>query len=101
MGLVEHHTSLMGSGRFATMIEGFASGKLSDDDVFEDGGHGCIPPAVSYEINQPVVVTGPRREIAKGSGLPVRFAAPFGDMMLTGCYGLVQAWKEVISGLSF
>ena len=27
----------------------------------------------------------------RGSGLPLEFAAPHGDMMLTGCYGLLRA----------
>ncbi len=99
-GLVEHHTRLMGGGRFAPLIESFASGELRDEDVYEDGGHGCIPPAASHEICEPIIVTGPRRRLASGTGLPLRFAAPYGDMMMTGCFGLLRAWHEVISGPS-
>ena len=38
------------------------------------------------------VITGPQRRLAqRGPGV---FAAPFGDMMLTGCFGLVAAFLE-------
>jgi hypothetical protein len=38
------------------------------------------------------VVTGPRRRLAED--WPGVMAAPFGDMMLTGCFGLVAAFLE-------
>jgi len=42
----------------------------------------------------PILVTGPRREMLRGTRLRVEFAAPHGDMMLTGCYGLLRAACE-------
>jgi hypothetical protein len=45
-------------------------------------------------LRLPIVVTGPRRELLAGSELPVEFAAPHGDMMLTGCFGLLRALRE-------
>jgi len=39
------------------------------------------------------VITGPRRRLAQGG--PGVFAAPFGDMMLSGCFGLVAAFLEL------
>ena len=38
------------------------------------------------------MITGPRRRLAQG--WPGHFAAPLGDMMLTGCFGLVAAFLE-------
>ena len=38
-----------------------------------------------------VVITGPRRNLMRESTLRTYFAAPFGDMMLTGCFGLLAA----------
>lgn len=38
--------------------------------------------------------------MVRGGELDLEFAAPFGDMMMTGCFGLVAARKEVTSGLS-
>jgi hypothetical protein len=50
-----------------------------------------------------VVVTGPRRGLfdpsLKNAGkrrLRPYFAAPYGDMMITGCYGLLAATADVL-----
>ena len=31
---------------------------------------------------------------SSGSALPLEHAAPYGDMMLTGCFGLLRAFSE-------
>jgi len=41
-----------------------------------------------------LIATGPRRGMLEGSPLPFEFAAPHGDMMLTGCFGLLRALDE-------
>lgn len=99
-GLVEHHTRLLDRGRFETMLRRFAAGRLTNEDIFKDGGHGCIPPPQRFSLKQsrPIIVTGPRRDIIRGGRLPLEFAAPFGDMMMTGCFGLVKAFQELASG---
>ena len=40
-------------------------------------------------------VLGPRRGLLAASAHRPYFAAPFGDMMLAGCYGLLRALAEV------
>ncbi len=40
-----------------------------------------------------ITVVGPHRQIAEG--LDCYFAAPYGDMMLTGCFGLVAGAKKL------
>jgi hypothetical protein len=54
-----------------------------------------------------VVITGPRRNmyILGQSPTPNRslrpyFAAPFGDMMITGCFGLLAATADVLPELA-
>ena len=42
-----------------------------------------------------VIVTGPRRGMLAGSKLNPYFPAPFGDMMITGCFGLLSAVGDV------
>jgi len=37
-------------------------------------------------------VTGPRRDLLKGSPLAPYLAVPHGDMMLAGCFGLLRAY---------
>ena len=50
-----------------------------------------------------LAVTGPRRRLMRGSSLKPHYAVPHGDMMLSGCFGLVSAfahklpeWREEI-----
>ena len=49
-----------------------------------------LPPRGEFAFT---VVTGPRRRLARGG--PGVEAAPFGDMMLSGCFGLVAAFLEL------
>lgn len=97
-GLVEHHTSLLDREKFEKLIRRFAAAELSDDEVFSEGGHGCIPPSGPVELDglTPLPVTGPRRESVAGGRLSLEFAAPLGDMMLTGCFGLLEAYRRLI-----
>ena len=96
-GLAEHHTSLLNAGSFGTMVREFVAARLVNDDVYGAGGHGCLPlekPVLLEDVG-PVLVTGPRRDHFHGSGLECEYAAPYGDMMLTGCFGLVGAWLRL------
>lgn len=89
-GMLEHHTSqLEESGRLDAVIGRLLSGELTAAEVQEEGGHG----AVVFESGpQPfAAVTGPRRRMAAASRLAPCFAAPFGSMMLAGCFGLARA----------
>lgn len=91
LGLLEHHTSFMEPNRVKTLIERFRMGELSNEEVFEAKGHGCIVHK-DYLSGSPyefVSVTGPQRFIAHSCGY--HQAAPYGDMMLTGCFGLLGA----------
>jgi uncharacterized protein (DUF1786 family) len=97
-GLVEHHTSRLDADSFTRIVNEFAAGRLSNDSVFEDGGHGCLPPTqpVNIDADNPVILTGPRRDVFREAALPVELAAPHGDMMLTGCFGLVGAYLKLV-----
>ncbi len=41
-----------------------------------------------------LAVTGPRREMLRGSSLRPYEATPHGDMMLAGCFGLLRAFAD-------
>jgi uncharacterized protein (DUF1786 family) len=101
--LCEHHTSLLEATQIESLTERLTAGTLSHDEVFEGHGHGVCyasPP----EGGRPfLAVTGPRRGRLRGSRLNPYFATPHGDMMLSGCFGLVEAfavkhpqWREEI-----
>ncbi|MFZ5452829.1 MAG: DUF1786 domain-containing protein [Thermodesulfobacteriota bacterium] len=93
-GIYEHHTGLLTPAKLFDHLRRFQTGELTNDEVFADNGHGCAygpdySPAASFSFT---VITGPRRRLAQG--WPGHFAAPLGDMMLTGCFGLVAAFLE-------
>ena len=95
--VLEHHTRLLNPQKMEELLRDFADGKLSDDEVFEDNGHGMFylskPPGFS-EIEK-VVVTGPNRKVLAETGLSVHFATPAGDVMMSGPIGLVEATKRI------
>jgi uncharacterized protein (DUF1786 family) len=96
--VLEHHTRLLNPQKMERLLRDFADGKLSDEEVFEDNGHGMFylskPPGFS-KIEK-VVVTGPNRNILAKTNLPVHFATPAGDVMMTGPIGLVEATKRIL-----
>uniref|UniRef100_A0A7C5ELE6 Pyruvate formate lyase-activating protein n=1 Tax=Desulfobacca acetoxidans TaxID=60893 RepID=A0A7C5ELE6_9BACT len=93
-GIYEHHTGLLTPAKLADHLDRFQKGRLKHEEVFADQGHGCaIHP--DYHRLTPfrfTVITGPQRKLARD--WPGVFAAPLGDMMLTGCFGLADAWLE-------
>ena len=103
-GLFEHHTSLLGAEKLQDYIVRLANGTLTFDEVFNDGGHGCyICEKAGFDFISSVMVTGPKRGILQNAAESQRradiwqklhFAAPFGNMMLSGCFGLLSAFLK-------
>ncbi len=103
-GLFEHHTGLLDLPKLEYLITSLASGTLTHAEVFQDHGHGAVvfdsaPFACSENSLFEVVVTGPRRSLMQSSRLRSYFAVPFGDMMMSGCFGLLAATAERIPEL--
>lgn len=97
LSLFEHHTHQMTAAKLDDYLKRLCSGALDFQEVFDDGGHGCyVREAVDFNKLGSVLVTGPGRDIMRRSKLDLRFAAPFGDMMLTGCFGLMDAYLNYI-----
>jgi len=96
VGVMEHHTRLLNPRKIEHLLVNFADGRLSDEEVFKDGGHGLFflsePP--SFSKIERVAATGPNRNILAKTNLSVHFAAPVGDVMMTGPMGLVEATKR-------
>ena len=91
LGLLEHHTSCLTTEKLDTLLTRFQRGAISSREVLEDGGHGAVVlPDYRVDNCEEIVVTGPNRGILEQSSLNVRFAAPYGNMMLTGPFGLVK-----------
>jgi len=97
-GVFEHHTRMLDAARLQDYLRRFLAGTLGDVEVREQGGHGAVL-AAGDTAGLPVIVTGPRRALLEGSELALEFAAPHGDMMLTGCFGLLRAFADRGVGL--
>ncbi|HML02088.1 MAG TPA: DUF1786 family protein [Candidatus Bathyarchaeia archaeon] len=96
VGVMEHHTRLLNTPKLEQLLVNFADGKLTDEEVFKDDGHGLffLSEPTSFSEIQIVAATGPNRNILAETKLPVHFAAPAGDVMMTGPIGLVEAAKQ-------
>jgi uncharacterized protein (DUF1786 family) len=93
--LFEHHTSSLDPEKLRHFVSGLCGGTLNNSDIFDDGGHGafieCVP-----DLLRSTLATGPRRDLFLRSGAlkGAVAAAPAGDMMITGCIGLMEAWSR-------
>ena len=91
LGLLEHHTSCLTTDKLDNLLMRFQKGDISSREVLDDGGHGAVVlPDYRVGSCEEIVVTGPNRGLLEKSSLNVRFAAPYGNMMLTGPFGLVK-----------
>ncbi len=95
LGVYEHHTGLLSPEKLFDHLRRFQAGGLTNEEIFGDRGHGCAygpgySPGSAFAFT---VFTGPQRRLARRWPQGI-FAAPFGDMMLTGCFGLAGAFFE-------
>lgn len=90
-GLFEHHTRLLSREKILSLIDRLALGSLTNEEVFQDGGHGAyLHPDYQPAKKKPfVAVLGPQRHLLPNQDF--YWAAPGGDMMLAGCFGLAAA----------
>lgn len=97
VSLYEHHTGEMSAAQIADFTQRLATGELRHEDVFGSKGHGVYYAGGAEprtKNQEPVAVTGPQRGKVAGTGLDAYFAVPHGDMMASGCYGLLWAFAE-------
>ncbi len=92
-GLFEHHTVFMNREKLAALVEALRQGRLTNEEVYGDRGHGAFVHPQYCGPFKFVTVTGPHRRLADGLGY--HMAAPYGDMMLTGAFGLLAAAQSV------
>jgi len=95
-GLFEHHTGRLRQARLEELLDQLADGTLSHDELFAEHGHGALVLDPSPAALDLVAVTGPRRRMLAGSALRPYLAVPYGDMMMTGCWGLVRACAQIL-----
>jgi uncharacterized protein (DUF1786 family) len=98
-GVFEHHTGEIDRRKLEGYLCALADGSLKNSTVFDDMGHGALVYGTqALELGQgewDIAVSGPRRALFQGAGgLRPYFSVPFGDMMLSGNYGLLAAAAE-------
>jgi uncharacterized protein (DUF1786 family) len=103
-GVFEHHTGEIDLHRLESLLRGLADGTLQNEEVYNQQGHGALiyshEPFDLDTTGISLTVTGPRRSLLKESSLRPYFAAPFGDMMISGCFGLLAAVGDVLPELN-
>lgn len=102
-GLFEHHTGELAPGQLDGLLDRLAAGTLTNAEVFDTQGHGALLRDSIARAPDLCAVTGPRRSLMAASRWRPYYPAPHGDMMLTGCFGLLRAaaerwprWREEI-----
>ncbi|MBI2855114.1 MAG: pyruvate formate lyase-activating protein [Chloroflexi bacterium] len=101
-GMFEHHTHALSGHEIESLVVKLTSGKLTNKEVFESRGHGAV--VLGHDRRKHfLTVVGPQRHKLSSSVLKPYFAVPHGDMMITGCFGLVKAcalrmddWRDEI-----
>jgi len=89
LGIYEHHTALLDGQKLWEQLDSFRSGKLTNEQVFQEQGHGCRVLEESSAMDfKPTFLLGPRRRIL--AGFDAHFLCPGGDMMLAGCFGMLK-----------
>jgi len=99
-GVFEHHTGLLDLPTLEGLLGSLADSSLTHEEVFGHHGHGALiyvgAPLLLGSGDYDLVVTGPRRSMFhRGARLRPYFPAPFGDMMITGCFGLLAAVADL------
>ncbi len=97
ISLYEHHTGESTQAQIVDFTQRLLAGSLEHEDVFGSKGHGVYYAANGGRGDDEafVAVTGPQRAKVRGSALDPYFATPHGDMMISGCFGLLRAFGEV------
>jgi len=91
-GFFEYHTKDVTVDRMDRLLADLAEGNLSHDKILKEGGHGAyIRHAFGLDQVERILATGPRRKLITGSSKTIFLGAPWGDNMMTGTVGLMEA----------
>lgn len=94
-GFFEYHTVDITLGRLEVLLRELGEGKLEHRQILEEGGHGAfVRKAIGFGDVDVIIATGPKRRLVENSSLPIAFGAPFGDNMMTGTVGLLEAVRR-------
>ena len=89
-GVFEHHTRNLTSESLERYIKKLANGTLTNEEIYNDHGHGAHVLNPIKKIEK-VIVTGPKRSLIENTNLDYHEACPGGDVMMTGTIGLIKS----------
>jgi len=93
-GVFEYHTHDITLEKLESLLKDLADGRIDHERVLAEGGHGAyLRKAVGFANVQAIVATGPKRRLVAGSRLPITWGAPWGDNMMTGTVGMMEALR--------
>lgn len=94
-GFFEYHTRDISCRRLDQLLPQLTEGRLTHRMILDEGGHGAyIRKSFPFADTRLILATGPKRRLVDNSRLPITFAAPWGDNMMTGCVGLLEAIRR-------
>ena len=94
-GFFEYHTADITLERLEALLLDLGQGSLSHRQILSEGGHGAfVRKAVGFGDDEVIIATGPKRRLVEKSRLPIILGAPFGDNMMTGTVGMLEAIRR-------
>jgi uncharacterized protein (DUF1786 family) len=98
-GFFEYHTHGLTVEKLDRLLREFPGGKISHAQILSEGGHGAYTRRrFDYRETEIIIATGPRRTLMTGSRLPLANGAPWGDNMMTGTVGTLEAIRKYKAG---
>ncbi len=94
-GFFEYHTHDITIEKLDRLLTALPGGELDHAGILNEGGHGAYSRRqFDYRENEIIIATGPRRALMAGSRLPYANGAPWGDNMMTGTVGILEAIRK-------
>jgi uncharacterized protein (DUF1786 family) len=94
-GFFEYHTRDLTVERLDALVVELAEGRLEHRRILDEGGHGAYKrKALGLASTEIILATGPKRRLLEKSKLPLVMGAPFGDNMMTGTVGVLEAIRR-------
>lgn len=95
MGFFEYHTQDVTLERLESLLIDLCEGSLEHERILREGGHGAyMRRPIGFKNVEAILATGPKRKIVENSRLPIAYGSPFGDNMMTGTVGVLEAIRR-------
>ncbi len=95
-GFFEYHTRDITVEKLDRLLRQLPGGEISHARILGEGGHGAYTRRrFDYSENEIIITTGPQRAMMADSSLPLSNGAPWGDNMMTGTVGILEAIRKL------